>query len=221
MTQPAGRHAPLTNQNTGADGGCEMDASPTPHHSQKGVTMDMTPIPVDQRDYGLTGRDGRHAVEIGLASAEWYHSDVPRKVMKDLMQRSDGPALRDTALWFALLFGTAAGGIWFWGSWVAVPFFIVYGVLYGSSCDSRWHECGHGTAFRTPWMNDRVYQIASFMVMRNPVTWHWSHARHHTDTYIVGRDAEIVWMRPPKTLPPTARPYRDAFHNLDIARAAE
>jgi fatty acid desaturase len=37
-------------------------------------------------------------------------------------------------------------------------------------------------------------------VMRNPVTWRWSHARHHTDTYIVGRDAEIVWMRPPKTL---------------------
>jgi fatty acid desaturase len=47
-------------------------------------------------------------------------------------------------------------------------------------------------------MNDVIYQIASFMVMRNPVTWRWSHARHHTDTYIVGRDAEIAWMRPPK-----------------------
>ncbi len=160
--------------------------------------MDMTPIPVDQRDYSLTGHDGQRAVEIGLASAEWYHSDVPRKLMKELMQRSDGPALRDTALWFALLAGTAAGGIWFWGSWACVPFFFVYGVLYGSSCDSRWHECGHGTAFRTQWMNDVIYQIASFMVMRNPVTWRWSHARHHTDTYIVGRDAEIAWMRPPK-----------------------
>jgi len=49
-------------------------------------------------------------------------------------------------------------------------------------------------------MNEVVYQIGSFMVIRNPVTWRWSHARHHTDTYIVGRDAEIVWMRPPKTL---------------------
>jgi fatty acid desaturase len=49
-------------------------------------------------------------------------------------------------------------------------------------------------------MNDVVYQIASFMVMRNPVTWRWSHARHHTDTYIVGRDAEIIWMRPPKVV---------------------
>ena len=35
------------------------------------------------------------------------------------------------------------------------------------------------------------------MIMRNPVTWRWSHARHHTDTIIVGRDPEIDVMRPP------------------------
>jgi fatty acid desaturase len=157
----------------------------------------MTAQPFVARDYSLTGEDSRRAVELGLASAEWYHTDVPRKVMKDLMQRTDGPAMRDTAIWFALLFGSAAGGIYFWGTWACVPFFFVYGVIYGSSCDSRWHECGHGTAFRTGWMNDVIYQIASFMVIRNPVTWRWSHARHHTDTYIVGRDAEIAWMRPP------------------------
>ena len=162
--------------------------------------MTVAAIPVGQRDYGLTGADGRRAVEVGLASAEWYHSEVPRAVMKDLMKRTDGPALRDTALWFALLIGGAWGGIYFWGTWACVPFFFVYSVIYGSSCDSRWHECGHGTAFRTAWMNDVIYNIASFMVMRNPVTWRWSHARHHTDTYIVGRDAEIAWMRPPKTV---------------------
>ena len=61
----------------------------------------MTPIPVDPRDYSLVGRDGQRAVEIGLASAEWYHSEVPRKVMKELMQRRDGPDLRDTVQWFA------------------------------------------------------------------------------------------------------------------------
>lgn len=149
------------------------------------------------RDYSLTGPEGRHAVEIGLASADWYHSDVPRKTMKELMQRSDGPAMRDTAIWLGLLVLSAIGGITFWGSWWCVPFFAVYGVLYGSACDSRWHECGHGTAFRTSWMNDVVYHIASFMVMRNPVSWRWSHARHHTDTIIVGRDPEIAFMRPP------------------------
>src|SRR5687767_9286995 len=127
----------------------------------------MTATDYSPRDYNLTGPEGRRAIEVGLASAEWYHSEVPRKVMKELMQRSDGPAIRDTALWLGFLVLSAAGGVMFWGSWWAVPCFLVYGVLYGSACDSRWHECGHGTAFRTAWMNDVVYHIASFMVMRN------------------------------------------------------
>lgn len=148
------------------------------------------------RDYSLTGPENQRAVEAGLASAEWYHSDVPRKAMKDLMKRSDDVANRDTLLWFGLLAVTGAGVVALWGSWWVLLFLIPYGVLYGSACDSRWHECGHGTAFKTSWKNDAVYHIASFMVMRNPVRWRWSHARHHTDTIIVGRDPEIAFMRP-------------------------
>jgi len=91
----------------------------------------------------------------------------------------------------------SAAGISLWPSWWSAPFWLAYGVLYGSAMDSRWHECGHGTAFRTAWMNNLVYQIASFCMVRNPVEWRWSHARHHTDTIIVGRDPEIVAMRPP------------------------
>ena len=151
---------------------------------------------VEKRDYSLTGPSAARALELGLASAEWYHSDIPRKVMKDLMARSDQPAIRDTVIWLGLLVLTGIGGVYYWGSWACLPFWVVYGVLYGSACDSRWHEAGHGTAFRTGWMNDIVYEIASFMVMRNPVNWRWSHARHHTDTIIVGRDAEIGFMHP-------------------------
>ena len=150
-----------------------------------------------RRDYSLTGRNARRAIETGLTSAEWYHTDVPRHAIKALMQRRDGPAARDTIIWLAAFAASAAGGIYFWDSWWCLPFFFAYGTLYGSSSDSRWHECGHGTAFRTRWMNHAVYQFASFMVMRNPVTWLWSHARHHADTIIVGRDAEISVMRPP------------------------
>lgn len=157
-------------------------------------------IALPPHDYTLTGPSAAHAIETGLAAAEWYHTDVPRAQMKALMQRRDGPAMRDTALWLALHVLFAAGGIWFWGSWASVPFWLAYGVLYGSACDSRWHECGHGTAFRTRWMNDVVYHIASFQVMRNPINWRWSHARHHTDTIIVGRDPEIAWMHPIKLM---------------------
>lgn len=150
-----------------------------------------------KRDYSLVGRNSKLAIERGLVAAAWYHTEIPREDIKALMQRSDGPAIRDTIIWLGSMAVCGALGIYFWGSWYAVPFFIVYGVLYGSASDSRWHECGHGTAFRTRWMNNVVYQIACFMIMRNPARWRWSHARHHSDTIIVGADPEIVLMRPP------------------------
>jgi fatty acid desaturase len=150
-----------------------------------------------KRDYSLTGPEAARAVANGLAAAEWYHTDVPRQEMKALMQRSDGPAIRDTVIWIVAFLVAAGGGIYLYPSWWCVPFWLAYGVLYGSSSDSRWHECGHGTAFKTGWMNKAVYQVACFMVMRNPTVWRWSHARHHADTIIVGRDPEISVMRPP------------------------
>ncbi|SFR45668.1 fatty acid desaturase family protein [Litoreibacter janthinus] len=152
------------------------------------------------RNYSLLGPDAQRAVKTGLAAADWYHTDIPRKDMKALMKRDDGPAMRDTIVLFAAMFLFASAAVWLWPSWWSAPFWLAYGVLYGSAMDSRWHECGHGTPFRTAKYNDWVYQIASFCMVRNPVTWRWSHARHHTDTIIVGRDPEIVAMRPPALL---------------------
>jgi len=150
-----------------------------------------------KRDYSLLGREGQAAVEKGLGAAQWRRTDVPRKHLKELMQRRDGPAIRDTAVWLSALAVSGGLGYALWGSSWALPCFLVYGILYGSASDSRWHECGHGTAFKTRWMNDAVYQIACFMIFREPTVWRWSHARHHTDTIVVGRDPEIVATRPP------------------------
>lgn len=152
------------------------------------------------RNYSLEGPLNRRAVQIGLANAEWYKTPITRARMKELMQRSDGPATRDTIIWFLALAVAGELGVYSRGSWWCVPFFIVYGVLYGSAGNSRWHECGHGTAFKTPWKNDAIYQLACFMTVRNPTVWRWSHSRHHTDTIIVGRDPEIILMRP-RSLP--------------------
>src|ERR1700721_354146 len=150
-----------------------------------------------KRDYSLVGPDSRAAEQKGLASAQWYACPLPRKELKELMRRKDGPAIRDTLLWLGGLGVSGALAYHFWGSWLFVPFFALYGVLYGSATDSRWHECGHGTAFKTRWLNDVVYHIACFMILREPTIWRWSHTRHHTDTIIVGRDPEISVPRPP------------------------
>jgi fatty acid desaturase len=152
------------------------------------------------RDYSLLGPENAAAVAKGLAGGKWYRSAVPRETLQQLMQRKDGPAIRDTLLWLALLIGFAAGAVTFWGSWWCLPFFLCYGVLYGSASDSRWHECGHASAFKTRWMNSAVYQLACFMIMREPEIWRWSHTRHHADTIVVGRDPEIQQPRPPNLL---------------------
>ncbi len=150
-----------------------------------------------KRDYSLLGPNGRHAEAIGLAAAEWYHSEVPRKEMKALMKRSDQPAIRDTVIYYGAMIALGGIGVAMWPSLWSLPVWIAYATLYTAGADSRWHEAGHGTAFKTDWMNRSVYQVACFMLFRNPTLWRWSHARHHTDTIIVGRDPEIVTMRPP------------------------
>lgn len=148
-------------------------------------------------DYSLVGENSRRAVERGLAEADWYQCDVPRTLMRSLLERRDGPAIWNTLLWFALIIGSGIATWRLWGSWWVIMPYVMYSVLYASTSDSRWHETGHGTAFKTDWMNIALYEIASFMVMRESVVWRWSHTRHHSDTIIVGRDPEIAVPRPP------------------------
>jgi Na+-transporting NADH:ubiquinone oxidoreductase subunit F len=162
--------------------------------SQTATTVPKPPIDLD---YTLTGVNSTLAVERGLAEAEWYQCPVPRETMRSLLQRRDGPAIRDTILWFALILGAGFMTWFLWGRWWAVIPYMIYSVLYASTSDSRWHETGHGTAFKTDWMNNALYEIASFMIMRESTVWRWSHTRHHSDTIIVGRDPEIASPRPP------------------------
>lgn len=156
--------------------------------------------PLVQIDYSLVGVNSDAAVEKGLAEAEWYQCPVPRETMRRLLERRDGPAIRDTILWFALLLGSAYLTYRLWGSWWAILPYAFYAVMWATVSDSRWHEAGHGTAFKTDWMNIALYEIASFMIIRESTPWRWSHTRHHSDTIIVGRDPEIAVPRPTRVI---------------------
>ena len=148
------------------------------------------------RDYGLLGTESGRAVESGLAGASWRLSPVEREQLLALMKRRDNPAAFHTVLWLLLL---VASGAWLWATWLSwwtLPAAFVYGTLYGSASDARWHECGHRTAFASKRANDVICHLASFRDVREPVSWRWSHNRHHADTIIVGRDPEIAYPRP-------------------------
>ena len=109
------------------------------------------------------------AESAGLAGADWYRSPVDRDELLTIMQRSDRRATLDTLLWLVLL---AASGTWLvltWLSWWTLPAMFLYGTLYGSASDARWHECGHRTAFKSKTANLVVYHVASFMDLSEPV----------------------------------------------------
>lgn len=153
-----------------------------------------------ERDYRLSGGSARAVPLDDLRIEErmegtWWKPRMGRQELRAIMQRRDAPALWDFGLWIILLGASAALAVWSWGTWWAIPAFLLYGTIYSSS-DARWHECGHGTPFRTQWMNEIFYFVSSFMCLRDAYLWRWSHSRHHTDTYFVGRDPEIQVQRP-------------------------
>jgi fatty acid desaturase len=132
-------------------------------------------------------------------SAQWFTPQVDRKLMKSLIKRTDAPALFNYGLWLALMAASGVGGYLTWGTWWAVPFFAVYGILYSTS-DHRAHELSHGTPFKTRWLNEMFYHLNAFMTFHEGFYWRWSHTRHHTHTMILGKDPEIAVPRPANRL---------------------
>ena len=63
------------------------------------------------RDCKLVWPENEKAVAAGLASANWHSPPIPRAELKELMRRDDGPAIRDTLIWFAgrIVAGALAG----------------------------------------------------------------------------------------------------------------
>jgi fatty acid desaturase len=126
---------------------------------------------------------------------DWYRPEIPRKELKQLMARDDRRGLVNFGTWFASLASSGYLAYISVGSHWAIPAFFLYGTIY-SSCDARWHECAHGTPFRTRWLNEAFYLLSSVMNMKEGTYMRWSHTRHHTETIMVGLDPEIQVMRP-------------------------
>ena len=91
-----------------------------------------------RRDYSLSGGMENvtplddEIIEERMAET-WWSPDIPRADLKVLMERKDGPALWHFGLWIILL---AVSGYlaWIsWGTWWAIPAFLVFGTIYSSN----------------------------------------------------------------------------------------
>ena len=125
----------------------------------------------------------------------WFKPKIDSKLLKNLMQRRDGPGWLNTILYFTSLLLTGYIAYLSWGKWWAIPAFFLYGTVYAFA-NGRWHEYGHRSVFKTRKLNDFFYEISCFIAYIEPVSWRWSHTHHHSRTIHQGVDYEIQVPRP-------------------------
>ena len=112
------------------------------------------------------------------------------------MKRSDRPGMIWLAQWIALLILSAYAmylsrdTTWF------IPMLFFYGSMIALPAYALSHECAHGTAFRTRWINETLLWISSLIYYEEPYYRRYAHARHHTYTWQNGLDAQMPFETP-------------------------
>jgi fatty acid desaturase len=132
---------------------------------------------------------------VRTVKSAWWEPEIERAELKRLMRRSDWPGLYFLAVWLALLAATGFGIHFSYGSGWIVPAVIAYGVVLGFSYAPS-HECAHGTAFRTRWLNETVLWISSFIWGESPTHRRFAHSHHHTHTWHWQVDAQMGYRNP-------------------------
>ena len=121
---------------------------------------------------------------------------LDKKAIKALSKRSDRPGLVWLAAWIAMLAVTGAAVYVTLGSWWLVPAMIAYGSVLTVPSYALSHECAHGTAFRSRWLNETLFWVSSLLYYEEPHYRRYSHTRHHTYTWIRGRDSQMPFATP-------------------------
>lgn len=121
---------------------------------------------------------------------------LDKKTTKALMRRNDEAGLKWLATWVAMLLGTgfvlylSMDSAW----WLLAT--LVYGAVLSVPSYSLSHECAHGTAFRNRTLNEVLFWISSFLYFEEPNHRRFSHARHHTYTWINKKDSQMPFATP-------------------------
>ena len=116
---------------------------------------------------------------------------LSRKELKELMKRSNKPALTRIVIWIALLSFTSYL-IWLsMDTWFLLPAMFIHGIIIVHHF-SLQHECCHYTAFKTRELNDIVGHVCGFSIMNPHQCFRYEHCDHHTYTNLEGKDPELI-----------------------------
>ena len=113
---------------------------------------------------------------------EWYRCPIEPAQLRELMKRSNLQGWCQAAGHLTLFVGTGVLSYLFWlqQMWfrfIAVLF--VHGTIGSFFTGVAPHELGHGTVFRTKWLNKLFLYLYSLLSWWDPFNYAMSHTYHH------------------------------------------
>ena len=124
---------------------------------------------------------------------EWYRCPIDHGRLRELSRRSDFQGLFQTVGHLALFAGTGALVYFCWSREIWLGFAAalwVHGTVGGFLVGVAPHELGHGTVFRTKWLNKFFLYLISLITWWDPFDYASSHTYHHRYTQYADGDRE-------------------------------
>lgn len=135
---------------------------------------------------------------------EWYRCPIDRAKLRELSKRSNLQGLFQAGGHLALFAGTGTLVYHFWSLNAWVPFAIAlfaHGTVGSFLFGVAPHECGHGTVFRTKWLNKFFMYLFSLLSWWDPFDYASSHTYHHRYSQYLEGDRENVMPLHPSLAP--------------------
>jgi fatty acid desaturase len=124
----------------------------------------------------------------------WYRTPIDKDMLRALSQRSDLLGAAQTLGYLGIYALTATLSIYAaarW-HWLSVPPLVFLHGMVTAFMINGVHELGHGTVFRTRWLNSLFVRVLAFLGWINFQTFGVSHSRHHAYTLHPPDDLEVV-----------------------------
>jgi len=127
---------------------------------------------------------------------KWYRCPIESSILRNLSKRSDLQGWFQAGGHFSLFMLTGSAAYYFWQmkNWPALIIMLfAHGTIGSFFSGVAPHELGHGTVFKTKWLNKFFMYLFSILSWWDPFDYASSHTYHHRYTQYVDGDRENVF----------------------------
>lgn len=126
---------------------------------------------------------------------EWYRCPIDRTKLRELSKRSNFQGFFQAGGHLSLFIGTGALVLFFWSQQLWMGFaaaLFAHGTVGSFFTGVAPHELGHGTVFRTKWLNNFFLYLFSLLSWWDVFSYATSHTYHHRYTLHPDGDREVL-----------------------------